>query len=76
MTIGVPDKVSDETLRLVVVARKPNLDESAVIDWCRQYLTGYKISRSVVITSEFPKSAIGKILRRAVHEQYGEPAPA
>ncbi len=74
--IGVPDKVSGETLRLVVVARKPNLDERAVIDWCRQYLTGYKIPRSIVITSELPKSAIGKILRRAVREKYGETTPA
>ena len=74
--IGVPYKVSGETLRLVVVARKPNLDESAVIDLCRQYLTGYKIPRSVVITSELPKSAIGKILRRAVREKYGETTPA
>ena len=43
---------------------------------CRAELTPYKVPRSVEFVEALPKSPIGKVLRRAVKAQYGEPDQA
>ncbi len=63
---GVPDEHSGEAVRLYVVRKDPDLDEATLIDWCRQSLTPYKVPRSVVFRDSLPKTAVGKILRRAL----------
>lgn len=71
--IGVADAHSGEAVRLVVVPDDEPPDEAALIEWCRERLTAYKIPRSVVFTDALPKSPIGKILKREVREAHGEP---
>ncbi len=68
--IGVADKKSGEAVRLIVVSKDPRLDAEAVLAWCRERLTGYKVPRSIVFTDELPKSNVGKILRRDVRERF------
>ena len=72
--IGEPDERSGEVVKIVVVKADPALTEQALLDHCRQHLTGYKMPRIVEFRSEpLPKSTIGKILRRELRHA---PAPA
>jgi long-chain acyl-CoA synthetase len=62
--VGVPDAKSGEVVKAVVIKKDPGLTEQAVIDHCRQYLTGYKIPKIIEFRDELPKTNVGKILRR------------
>ncbi len=62
--IGVPDEHSGEAVKVVIVKSDPDLTESAVKEFCKEYLTGYKCPRHVQFTDELPKTNVGKILRR------------
>ena len=72
--IGVPDERSGEVVKIVVVRKDPALTEQALLEHCRQHLTGYKVPKIVEFRSEpLPKSNLGKILRRQLREA---PVPA
>jgi long-chain acyl-CoA synthetase len=63
--IGVPDEVSGERVKVIIVPRNPGLTKESVLEHCRKFLTGYKIPRVVEFRStELPKTPVGKILRR------------
>jgi long-chain acyl-CoA synthetase len=62
--VGVPDAKSGEVVKAVVIKKDPGLTEQAVIDHCRQYMTGYKIPKIIEFRDELPKTNVGKILRR------------
>jgi long-chain acyl-CoA synthetase len=67
--VGVPDARTGEAVKLVVVRKDATLTEAALIAYCRQHLTGYKIPRQVEFRDTLPKTNIGKILRRELREQ-------
>jgi long-chain acyl-CoA synthetase len=63
--VGIPDERAGEAVKLVVVRKDPALTEQALLDHCRQHLTGYKVPKVVEFRTEpLPKTNIGKILRR------------
>lgn len=67
--IGVADERSGEVVKIVVVRSDAALTKQALLDHCRQHLTGYKMPRIVEFSDEpLPKSNLGKILRRQVRE--------
>ncbi|NMQ20507.1 long-chain-fatty-acid--CoA ligase [Candidatus Competibacter phosphatis] len=66
--VGVPDERSGEAVKVVVVAKDPALTAEALIEHCRQHLTGYKVPRRVEFRAELPKSNVGKILRRLLRD--------
>jgi long-chain acyl-CoA synthetase len=67
--IGVADERAGEAVKVVVVRRDATLTAQAVLDHCRQHLTGYKMPRFVEFSDgPLPKSNLGKILRRQVRE--------
>jgi long-chain acyl-CoA synthetase len=66
--LGVPDPVSGEAVKVVVVKKDPSLTEQDVLAYCRKNLTGYKVPRVVEFRKELPKTNLGKILRRALRE--------
>jgi long-chain acyl-CoA synthetase len=71
--IGSRDDKSGEVVKVVVVKMDPALSEQALLEHCRQHLTGYKVPKIVEFRSEpLPKSNLGKILRRQLRET---PAP-
>lgn len=70
--VGLPDAISGEVIKIVVVRRDPKLSADDVIAHCRKHLTGYKIPRHVEFRRELPKTNIGKILRRALREEVRE----
>lgn len=71
--VGVPDPVAGERVKLVVVAKDPQLTAEALLAHCREHLTAYKVPRIVEFRQgELPKTTVGKILRRELRE----PGPA
>jgi long-chain acyl-CoA synthetase len=67
--IGTRDDKSGEVVKIVVVRKDPALTEQALLEHCRQHLTGYKVPKIVEFRSEpLPKSNLGKILRRQLRE--------
>ncbi len=67
--VGVPDAGSGEAVKLYAVKKDPGLTEQALIDYCRERLTGYKIPHQVEFRDELPKTAVGKILKRALRDE-------
>ena len=66
--IGVPDERSGEAVKVFVVRKDPKLTEAALIAYCHENMTGYKVPRRVEFRDELPKSNVGKILRRELRE--------
>ncbi len=62
--IGVPDEHSGEVVKLFIVRKDAELTESAVQDFLKEQLTGYKRPKYIEFRGELPKSPVGKILRR------------
>ena len=67
--IGARDDKSGEVVKIVVVKADQMLTEQALLEHCRQHLTGYKIPKIVEFRSEpLPKTNLGKILRRQLRK--------
>jgi acyl-CoA synthetase (AMP-forming)/AMP-acid ligase II len=69
--IGVPDDRWGEAVKAIVV-RAPGASLSAedVIAFCRTRLGHYQCPTSVDFAEELPRSATGKVLKRALREPY------
>ena len=66
--VGVPDEKSGEVPKVVVVRKDPDLTSEALIEHCREQLTGYKVPRHVEFRDELPKTNVGKVLRRELRD--------
>jgi len=62
--IGVADEHSGEVPKLFVVRKDPELTESALQEFLKEQLTGYKRPKYIEFRTDLPKSPVGKILRR------------
>ena len=72
--IGVPHEKWGEAVHAVMVMHEGALaSETAVLDWCRDKMAGYKRPRSVsfLTEAEMPRTATGKILHRVLRERFG-----
>ncbi|EFX91323.1 AMP-binding enzyme [Actinobacillus ureae ATCC 25976] len=69
VAIGVPSKASDEAIKIFVTKKDESLTREELRNYCRQYLTGYKIPREIEFRDELPKSNVGKILRRVLRDE-------
>jgi long-chain acyl-CoA synthetase len=67
--VGVPDIITGEVVKAFVVKKDPDLSKEALINYCREYLTAYKIPKLVEFCTELPKSNVGKILRRKLRTE-------
>ncbi|MRG85955.1 long-chain-fatty-acid--CoA ligase [Salinibacillus xinjiangensis] len=67
--IGIPDEYRGETIKAFVVLKEGDqLTEEELIKFCREQLAPYKVPRVVEFVDELPKTAVGKILKRALKE--------
>jgi long-chain acyl-CoA synthetase len=66
--VGIAHETSGETVKLFVVKSDPALTEDAVIAYCREHMTAYKVPKAVEFRDELPKTNVGKILRRALRD--------
>ena len=71
--VGVPDRASGEAVKAFIVRKDPELSAEAVMTFCRQSLTNYKVPRQVEFRGELPKNQIGKVLRRELRPEAVNP---
>ncbi|MDF0535311.1 long-chain-fatty-acid--CoA ligase FadD [Shewanella yunxiaonensis] len=67
--VGVSHPISGEQVKIFVVAKDKSLTKEALIQHCRQHLTGYKVPKLVEFRDELPKTNVGKILRRELRDE-------
>ncbi|MDA9466818.1 long-chain fatty acid--CoA ligase [Bradyrhizobium sp. CCBAU 53415] len=67
--IGIPDSKSGEAVKAFVVKKDPNLTAEAVIAFCHEQLTGYKVPKHIEFRTDLPKTNVGKILRRQLRDE-------
>jgi long-chain acyl-CoA synthetase len=66
--IGIPDERSGEAVKVFCVRKDPALTEAALMEFCKQHLTGYKKPKYIEFRDELPKTNVGKILRRELRD--------
>lgn len=67
--IGIPDSKSGEAVKAFVVKKDPSLTAEAVIKFCHEQLTGYKVPKHIEFRNDLPKTNVGKILRRQLRDE-------
>jgi fatty-acyl-CoA synthase len=71
VVVGLPDDKWGEAVTAFVAVRSgSSFDEPDLLAHARAHLAGYKVPKSVRVIDEIPKSAVGKILRRAVRDPF------
>jgi len=69
--VGVPDERWGEGVHAVVVARSGVVvTETELIGFCRERLGGFQCPKSVGFVVALPRTATGKVLKRALREAY------
>ncbi len=66
--VGVSDDVSGEAIKLVLVRDSDALSEQQVRAHCKTQLTGYKQPKFIEFRTALPKTAVGKVWRKALRE--------
>ncbi|WP_227814205.1 long-chain-fatty-acid--CoA ligase [Nitrogeniibacter aestuarii] len=67
--VGVPSEHSGEAVKIFVVLKDKGLTKEALVAFCKQNLTGYKVPHLIEFRDELPKTNVGKILRRALRDE-------
>jgi len=71
--VGVPHPVGGQVVKAFIVLRAgETMDRKEVLQYCGEVLAKYKVPRLIEFRKELPKSAAGKILRRALAEEEGQ----
>ena len=71
VVFGIPDEYWGEAVHAVVVPKPgETLTSKEIIDFCGEYMAGYKKPKAVDFVDELPVSGYGKILRREVRDRY------
>ena len=76
--VGVPaGDLGERVVAAVVLAEgTTSLELDTVREWASTHLARYAMPREVVVLTELPRSAIGKVMRRVVREQMLASTPA
>jgi len=69
VAVGVPDARKGEAVKVFVSLKDDAVSQQALLEHCRQYLTGYKMPSFLEIRDELPKTAVGKLLRRQLRDE-------
>jgi long-chain acyl-CoA synthetase len=74
--VGVPDPHSGEVVKLFAVKKKPEVTDTELRHFLAERLASYKVPRYIEFRNELPKTNVGKILRRALRDDPGNPHAA
>ncbi|HEY3735910.1 MAG TPA: FadD3 family acyl-CoA ligase [Jatrophihabitans sp.] len=76
--VGIPDERLGEVCRAYVIPRPGvELVAAEIIEYCRERLANFKVPREVLVVSELPRNASGKVLKYVLRQQAaGEADPA
>jgi long-chain acyl-CoA synthetase len=70
VAVGIPDPYRGETVKVFVVVKEGStITEEEIEQFARKHLAAYKVPRVYEFRSELPKTAVGKILRRALIDE-------
>ena len=76
-TVGVPDHTYGEEVVSFVVARPgATIDVDDLLRYCGAVLPAFKAPKQIVLSNHLPKTARGKLDRRALAEQWTSDHPA
>lgn len=68
--IGIPHPDFGEGVTAVVVAGDAGLDENTIIEQLQKRLARYKVPKRVMIVSELPRNAMGKVQKNLLRERF------
>ena len=69
--VGLPDPTWGEIVAVAVVAREQaELDLAGLQAWSVERLSRYKIPRRLEVVADFPRNAMGKVMKPAVRELF------
>lgn len=69
--IGVPDDKWGEAVKAVVeVKAGSDVDEAELVAFCRSRLNGVKTPKSIEIRERLPRTAVGKVDKRGLRDEY------
>ncbi len=69
--IGIPDEIWGETpLALVVPRPGATVTETALTEWVNQRLAKHQRVRAVEFHQDFPRNALGKVIKRQLRDPY------
>ena len=66
--IGVPSELTGECVKAFIVLKNKKLTSAEIEQFCRKYLTSYKIPKIIEFINALPKTPVGKILRKNLRE--------
>jgi long-chain acyl-CoA synthetase len=70
VVIGIPDKYRGEGVKAILVLKSgKDANEDEIKAYCRENLAAYKVPNVVEFRDQLPKTAVGKILRRALRDE-------
>jgi len=65
VAFGMPHPTWGEEVAIAVVLKEPQ-SEAALLEHCKQHLADFKVPKKIHIVEQIPRTATGKIQRRAV----------
>ena len=67
---GIPDGIKGEAVKAAIVLRPGETAQpEAILAFCKEKMSKYKVPKEIEFVSELPKSATGKILKRVLRDQ-------
>ncbi|UJL48204.1 long-chain-fatty-acid--CoA ligase [Virgibacillus sp. NKC19-16] len=71
--VSIPDTYWVEAVTAIIILKEgATLSEDEVIDFCKGKLSKFKVPKRVDFTDELPKNPSGKVMKRALRDQYGD----
>ncbi len=72
--IGIQDEEWGQQPRAIIVLKKGKaVSEEEIVEYCRPRLAAFKRPRSVVFVETLPRNPMGKVLRKNLRQEYGQP---
>jgi acyl-CoA synthetase (AMP-forming)/AMP-acid ligase II len=69
--IGIPDDKWGEAVKALVVLKKgATVNSAELVVFCREYIAGYKVPKSIDFVEALPMTPTGKVLKRELRRQH------
>jgi crotonobetaine/carnitine-CoA ligase len=70
--VGVPDDLRDEAIVVYCVLEQGEIvDESEIVEWCRERLAKFKVPGSVRFVESLPRTSVGKVQKELLRRGAG-----